>query len=88
MPLQVSAAGIRREGFAMCAEKVYGVSVSEADSVWLARIVLDEDRDEALEFVKSVVHRQIVGHERGLLQSHLDGNANPTATFDKRREAE
>ncbi len=56
----------------MCPENAYGVRVSEADYVWLARIVMDDDRDEALKFVKKVVHRQIEAHRRGLLRSHLD----------------
>lgn len=72
----------------MCADKVYGITVSEADAVWLARIVLDDDRDEALEFVKSVVQAQIEGHERGLLRSHLDGNPNPSATFKASRKTD
>jgi hypothetical protein len=78
--------GSSKEVLGVCPQKTYGISVSEADSVWLARIVMDDDRDEALEFVKTVVHQQIVSHERGLLQSHLDGNSEPTATFQKRRE--
>jgi hypothetical protein len=69
----------------MCAEGVHAVTVSEENALWLARIVMDDDRDEALEFVKTVVHRQIEGHKNGLLQSHLDANSNPTVAFDKRR---
>ena len=55
--------------------------MTEADFVWLSRIVMDDDRDEALEFVKKVVHQQIERTSSGLLQSHLDGHSGPTASF-------
>lgn len=69
----------------MCPKSVDVVTLGEEDALWLARIVMDDDRDEALEFVKRVVHRQIEGHKNGLLQSHLDTRSNPTVAFDKRR---
>jgi len=69
----------------MCSQSVYAVTVTEADWVWLSRILMDADRDEALEFVKTVVHRQIAGHKNGLLQSHLDAPSNPIAAFEKKR---
>ena len=69
----------------MAPASVYAVTVSEEDALWLARIVMDDDRDEALEFVKTVVHRQIESHKNGLLQSHLGASSNPTVAFDKHR---
>jgi hypothetical protein len=71
----------------VCPKSVDVVTVGEENALWLARIVMDDDRDEALKFVKTVVHRQIEGHKNGLLQSHLDTNSNPTVAFDKRRGA-
>ncbi|MBE0475660.1 MAG: hypothetical protein IBX62_00965 [Coriobacteriia bacterium] len=70
----------------MCPRKAWAVTVSEEDRLWLERVVMDDDRDEALEFVKKVVHRQIEGHEKGLLQSHLDTRSNPTAAFRDRQQ--
>ncbi len=69
----------------MSPESVYAVALNEEDWLWVARIVVDDDRDEALEFVKTVIHRQIEGHKNGLLQSHLDTRSNPTVALNNRR---
>jgi len=51
---------------------VYAVTVSEEERLWLSRILMDNDQEEALEFVRTIVHRQIESYRNGQLQSHLD----------------
>ena len=69
----------------VCPKKAYGITVGEEESVWLARIVMDDDRDEALDFVKSVVYRQIESYERRQLRSHLDTQSSPTVAPESHR---
>lgn len=60
--------------------KSFGFSLSEEETIWLERIIIDEDESEALVFLKKIIHRKLVGQRANKLQSHLDA-PNPTAAF-------
>ena len=56
------------------------VSFDEQDMMTLERIIVDEDREEALSFLKRSVYDRIVHAQQGKLKSHLDA-ANPVEGF-------
>jgi len=47
----------------------------------LERIVTDEDRDEALAFLRKHIYNSVLKSQQGRLKSHLDGNADPVGDF-------
>ena len=56
------------------------VSLDERDVMELERIVTDNDREEALKFLKKSIYDQILHSQQGRLKSHLDA-ANPVEGF-------
>jgi hypothetical protein len=53
--------------------KKTAVSFDEKDLMELERIVTDNDREEALRFLKKTVYERISHSQQGRLKSHLDG---------------
>lgn len=68
----------------MSALKVFGISIDEREAVELERIVVDGDKDDALVFLKTVVHRRVIDQQTNKLQSHLDTGGDPTGSFAER----
>ncbi len=51
----------------------------------LERIITDEDREGAYQFIKKNIYRKLTGSEEDRLKSHLDGCSDPAATFSKNK---
>jgi len=51
----------------------------------LERIITDEDREGAYQFIKKNVYRKLTGSEEDRLKSNLDGCGDPAAAFSKNR---
>jgi hypothetical protein len=64
--------------------KKTGIALEEFELVELERIIIDSDKDEALRFLKKYVYEKVVHSQQGKLKSHLDGNSNPTESFNSR----
>ena len=56
------------------------VSFDERDVMELERIVTDNDKEEALKFLKKSIYDRIAHAQQGRLKSHLDA-ANPVEGF-------
>jgi hypothetical protein len=61
------------------------VPFDERDIIELERIVTDDDKKEALLFIKKVIYDRILHTQQGKLKSHLDA-ANPVEGFTKHIE--
>lgn len=68
----------------MSALKIFGISIDEREAVEPERIVIDGDEEEALAFLKAVVHRRVIDQQTNKLQSHLDAGGDPTGSFAER----
>jgi hypothetical protein len=53
------------------------IVLEDNDLIELERIIIDDDEDEALKFLKKSVYKKIVHSQQGRLKSHLDGISNP-----------
>jgi hypothetical protein len=58
------------------------IVLEENDLIELERIIIDDDEDEALKFLKKSVYKKIVHSQQGRLKSHLDGINNPAERFN------
>jgi len=58
------------------------VSFDEKDLMELERIVTDNDKKEALRFIKKSIYDRISHAQQGRLKSHLD-TTNPMEAFKK-----
>ena len=57
------------------------VTLEPAQLMELERIVTDEDRDEALTFLRKHIYNTVLKSQQGRLKSHLDGNTDPVGDF-------
>lgn len=58
----------------------------EADEVMeLERIITDEDKEEALRFLKKSVYRKLLTSQENRLKSHLDGDRDPAKSFHDKK---
>ncbi len=57
------------------------VSFVETELIELERIVIDDDADGALTFLKRSVYHQIEQSQKGHLRSHLDSEENEVKRF-------
>jgi len=60
------------------------VAFDEKDLMELERIMVDNDKDEAMRFLKKCVYDRILHSQQGRLKSHLD-TANPVEQFKQGR---
>ena len=59
------------------------VAFDEKDLMELERIMVDNDMDDAMRFLKKCVYDRILHSQQGRLKSHLD-TSNPVAGFIQR----
>ena len=52
----------------------------------LERIITDDDREEALRFLKRSVYKKLSTSQEDRLKSHLDGDRDPAGSFHKKNE--
>lgn len=52
----------------------------------MERVITDQDGKEALHFLRKHVYDRIAKAQQGRLKSHLDGNADPAASFNQSQE--
>lgn len=62
--------------------KKSAVSFDEEEIIELERIIIDNDKEEALRFLKKQVYDRILRSQQGKLKSHLD-SINPIEGFIK-----
>jgi hypothetical protein len=62
------------------------VSLEPEEVMELERIVTDDDRDEALRFLKKNVYKKLTTSQEDRLKSHLDGDRDPAGSFQKKQE--
>lgn len=62
------------------------ISLEPEEVMMLERIVTDDDRDEALIFLKKNVYRKLLTVQENRLKSHLDGDRDPAGSFNKKQE--
>lgn len=61
--------------------KKAAIALEETDLMELERIIIDNDRDEALKFLKKSIYEKVIHSQQGKLKSHLDGDTNPAVIF-------
>jgi hypothetical protein len=61
--------------------KITAIVFEDNELIELERIIIDIDKDEALNFLKNVVYKKIIHSQQGKLKSHLDGENNPADKF-------
>jgi hypothetical protein len=59
------------------------LTLEPQDVMELERIMTDEDREGAYQFVKKNIYRRLTGSEEDRLKSHLDGCGDPAGSFAK-----
>ncbi len=62
------------------------VPLEPEEVMTLERIVTDGDRDEALLFLKKNIYKKLAVSQSDRLQSHLDGDSDPSGSFRKKQE--
>lgn len=50
----------------------------------LERIIIDDDREGAFQFLKKNIYQQFTLSQENRLKSHLDGCSDPAAEFSKK----
>lgn len=50
----------------------------------LERIITDDDKEEALRFLKKSVYRKLLTSQENRLKSHLNGDKDPSGSFKKK----
>ena len=53
----------------------------------LERIITDEDREAAFQFIRKVIYRRLVGSQENRLKCHLDGEADPAESFAEKKKS-
>jgi len=61
------------------------VALDETELVELERILMDQDREEALRFLKKSVYDKVSRSQQGRLKCHLDASGDPVERFLKQR---
>jgi hypothetical protein len=51
----------------------------------LERIIIDEDREGAFQFLKKNIYQQFTLSQESRLKSHLDGCNDPVSTFSNKK---
>jgi hypothetical protein len=62
------------------------LSLEPQEIMELERIITDDDRDEALRFLKRSVYKRLLTSQEDRLKSHLDGDHDPAGSFRKKNE--
>lgn len=65
--------------------KKSAVSLNQEELIELERVILDEDRDAAYQFLKKNIYRKLESSQEGKLKSHLNGDQAPTSSFQKKQ---
>jgi hypothetical protein len=65
--------------------KKSAVSLNPEELIELERIMIDEDRDGAYQFLKKSVYRKLETSQEGKLKSHLIGDQDPASSFQKKQ---
>ncbi len=63
------------------------ISIDENDLIELERIIVDQDKEEALRFLRKSIYIKIIHSQQGKLRSHLDGENNPVEKFQCKSES-
>jgi len=64
--------------------KPSAVSLSAEEMMEMERIITDDDKDEALRFLKRSVYKKLLTSQENRLKSHLDGDKDPAGSFNKK----
>ena len=51
----------------------------------LERIIIDEDREGAFQFLKKYIYQQFTQSQENRLKSHLDGCSDSVSTFSSKK---
>jgi hypothetical protein len=51
----------------------------------LERIIIDDDREGAFQFLKKNIYQRIVSSQEDHLKSHLDGCSDPVSVFSDKK---
>ena len=51
----------------------------------LERIIIDEDREGAFQFLKKNIYQRFISSQQDHLKSHLDGCSDPVSTFSGKK---
>ncbi len=57
--------------------------IEEHEIIELERVILDNNQEEALRFLKKSVYEKILHSQQGKLKSHLESDNNPVIQFTK-----
>ncbi len=57
------------------------IALEENELVELERIIIDDNTEDALKFLKKSVYERILHSQQGKLKSHLDSESNPPEKF-------
>ena len=57
------------------------LSIGESELIELQRIIIDDDQEAALRFLKKSVYEKIMHSQQVKLKSHLEGESQPAEKF-------
>ena len=60
------------------------VSLSAEEVMELERIITDDDKEEALRFLKRSIYKKLLTSQENRLKSHLDGDKDPSGSFKEK----
>ncbi|HUT52306.1 MAG TPA: hypothetical protein VM658_02845 [bacterium] len=52
----------------------------------LERIITDDDREEALRFLKKNIYKKLLTSQEDRLKFHLDGDGDPARSFHEKKK--
>ncbi len=61
--------------------KKTAIALEEIELIELERIILDNDKGEAWQFLNKSIYGKILHSQQGKLKSHLEGENNPSLRF-------
>ncbi|MCX5902979.1 MAG: hypothetical protein NTV89_05790 [Proteobacteria bacterium] len=65
--------------------KKWALTLEPQEVMELERIITDEDREGAFQFLKKYIYQQFTLSQESRLKSHLDGCSDPVSTFSGKK---
>ncbi len=62
------------------------LSLEPEEIMEIERIITDEDKDEALKFLRRNIYRRLLASQENRLKSHLDGEQDPAGSFKEKKK--
>jgi hypothetical protein len=69
----------------MLEKKKITLTLEPQELMELERIIIDDDREGAFQFLKKNIYQRFISSQEDHLKSHLDGYSDPASTFSSKK---